>query len=76
MTKKTLEELADEEKRGFEKEALEAELEKVEQAEFMMSMSDNFCYTTGRIYPLKRKIAELKAQIADRLVILSLLNGE
>ena len=56
MTKKTLEEL-------------EAELEKVEQAEFMMSMSDNFCYTTGRIYPLKRKIAELKAQIAE-------LNGE
>lgn len=48
-----------------ELEQLKEELEKAENAEFMMSMSDNFCYSTGRIYPLKRRIKELREQIAE-----------
>lgn len=45
---------------------LQTELELVEDAEFRMSMSDNYCYTTGRIYPLKRKIRELKELIKEK----------
>jgi hypothetical protein len=46
-------------------ERLKAELVSAEEAEFMMSMSDNFCYTTGRIYPLKHRVDDLKFQIEE-----------
>jgi hypothetical protein len=46
-------------------EQLKEELERVSNAAFFMSMSDNFCYSTGRIYPLLNKEKNLKKQIAE-----------
>lgn len=48
-----------------ELEQLKKDLEKVQNAIFMMSMSDNFCYSTGRIYPLMHKEKDIKAKIEE-----------
>ena len=48
-----------------ELEQLKEDLEKVQDAIFMMSMSDNFCYSTGRICPLKNKEKDLMKKIAE-----------
>ena len=43
--------------------SLEEKLRLAEAAEFSISMSDNFAYTSGRIEPYKRRIRELRAKI-------------
>ena len=55
---------------------LKTELEKVKEAEFYTSMSDNYCYTTGRIYPIMRRRRELEQQIAELEQINTEKNGE
>jgi hypothetical protein len=48
-----------------ELERLKQKLEFAEKAVFETSMSDNFCYSNGRIYPLKRRVRDLESQIEE-----------
>ena len=47
-------------------EQLKVQLDLVEKAEFYMSMSDNYCYSSGRIYPLQRKAKALREAIKEK----------
>ena len=47
-------------------EELSEALEAAKDAEFCLSMSDNFCYTNGRIYPLQRKVKALELEKENR----------
>jgi hypothetical protein len=42
---------------------LRVALDHAERAEFCHSMSDDFAYTNGTIYPLKQRVRELRATI-------------
>ena len=49
----------------IELEQLKKDLENVQNAIFMLSMSDNFCYSNGRIYPLLNKEKDIKEKIVE-----------
>jgi hypothetical protein len=42
---------------------LRAALEQAEHREFVHSMSDDYCYTNGTIYPLNERVRSLRATI-------------
>jgi Mg2+ and Co2+ transporter CorA len=45
-------------------EQLKKELEQVEHAIFCMKMSDDYCFTNGKIYPLFAQERDLQRRIA------------
>lgn len=55
-------------------EQLKTALDLAEKAEFYMSMSDNYCYSTGRIYPLQKKVKALQSAIEEKLEQAGLLD--
>ena len=48
-----------------ELQQLKDELEQIEIAIMFMQNADNFCYSTGRIFPLLEKEKDLNKRIAE-----------